>query len=79
MADMYKEVSLDITKTYLLDACGISVKDRAALKVSEWLEFDEVEVFDAHDGDKVEDYPLDNLRGVVIKKLLIHFQMVLNW
>ena len=37
----------------LFDACGISVQWRAALKVSGYLQFDEVEGCDTHDGEKI--------------------------
>ena len=37
----------------LIDACGCSAEDLGALKVSENLEFDESEGFDAHYGDEI--------------------------
>ena len=37
----------------LVDICGILVQDRAALKVAEYLNFDEAEGCDMHDGDKI--------------------------
>ena len=68
-AKLCEDISLEVSQMDLLDACGIGVQYRATLKVAGFLEFDEVESCDIHDGDKLVDQQLENLQETEIKKL----------
>ena len=53
IANLCRSVTLEMVGMDLSDICGIAVQDRAALKVPEYLGFDEAEACDMHDGDKI--------------------------
>ena len=70
MADMRKEVSLNITQTYLFNTCGIYAQDRDSLKVSWFLEFNEVKVCEMHDGDKTGGSAIGELARSINKEII---------
>ena len=53
----------------LIDACGCSAEDLGALKVSENLEFDESEGFDAHYGDEIGWSAIEQLARISNKEI----------
>ena len=53
VVDLRKQASLGIAKIDMFHACGVSTQNFATLKVTERLKFDEAEVCDTHDRDKI--------------------------
>ena len=53
VADLCKSVSIEICGMDLSQICGIAKQDRAALTVPGYLDMDEKESCDMHDGDKI--------------------------
>ena len=67
-----------MTSASLFDTRGVSVQDRAALKVVEYLIFDEAEGCGTHNGGKIGRPGTRSLRVQKIRKLLVYFQRVIN-
>ena len=78
IADLYKEVPLEVTKMFLFDSRGISAQDRAELKVSECLKFYESEGCGARDSDKAGRSTIGELARTRVKEVINSFPKALN-